>query len=86
MTEEEWEQHFIPVLRQDDDCLLFDDGNAEEAAFLDSVGNNHVWTQVEADDSIAYIPGRRKVNAIGYIVTMVPWTEADADICVEIDD
>ena len=58
---------------------------ADECAFLTVVGNKRIWTQVEADDTIAYVPGRWRVNAIGYIVTMNPWADDEADLTIEID-
>lgn len=85
LTEQEWEERFIPIIKQDDDCLLFDDGDAAEAAFLDAVGDNRIWTQVEADDAIQYVPGRWTINAVGYIVTMTPWSEDEADVTVGIE-
>jgi hypothetical protein len=85
LTEEEWGERFVPILKQDEDCLLLDGSNADERAFLDAVGNNRIWTQVEADDAIEYVPGRWRVNAIGYIVTMIPWAEDEADLTVMID-
>lgn len=85
LTEAEWEERFVPVIKQDEDCLLFDSYNADERAFLDAVGDNRIWTQVEADDAIEYVPGRWKINAVGYIVTMKPWAEDEADLAVVIE-
>lgn len=85
LTEEEWGERFVPILKQDEDCLLFDDSDSDERAFLDAVGNNRIWTQVEAGDAIEYVPGRWRVNAAGYIVTMNPWVEDEADLTVVID-
>ena len=71
LTEEMCEERFIPIIKQDEDCLLFDASYADECAFLDGVGNNRIWTQVEADGSVEHVPGRWRGNAIGYIVTVV---------------
>ncbi|HCJ28674.1 MAG TPA: hypothetical protein DHV63_05155 [Pseudomonas sp.] len=85
LTEAEWEERFVPLIRQDEDCLLFDAYNADERAFLEAVGNNRIWTQVEADDAIEYVPGRWKINATGYIVTMNPWADDEGDLAVVIE-
>lgn len=85
LTEQEWEERFIPIIQQDVDCLLFDESDPDERAFLDVVGDSRIWTQVEADDAIQYVPGRWTINAVGYIVTMKPWGEDEADLAVWIE-
>jgi hypothetical protein len=85
LTEEEWEERFVPIIKRDEDCLLFSNHTADESAFLAVVGNNRIWTQIEADDGIEYIPGFWRVNAEGYIVTMNPWAENEANLAVAID-
>lgn len=85
MTEEEWEERFVPIIKRDEDCLLFSNHRAEESAFLAIVGNDRIWTQMEGDGTIEYVPGFWRVNAEGYIVTMNPWTEEDADSVVVIE-
>lgn len=85
LAEAKWEERFVPIIKQDEDCLLFDGDNADERAFLDAVGDNRIWTQVEANDAIEYVPGRWTINAVGYIVTMKPWAEDEADLTVVIE-
>ena len=85
LTEEEWEERFVPIIKRDEDCLLFSNSSADEAAFLAVVGNNRIWTQMEGDGTIEYVPGFWRVNAEGYIVTMNPWAENEANLAVEID-
>ncbi|QTC90859.1 hypothetical protein [Brevundimonas goettingensis] len=85
LTEQEWEERFIPIIKQNDDWLLFDDSDPDECVFLDAVGDNRIWTQVEADDAIQYVPGRWTINAVGYIVTMKSWAENEADLTVVIE-
>lgn len=85
MTEEEWEERFIPIIKRDNDCLLFSNHMADESAFLAVVGNDRIWTQMEGDGTIEYVPGFWRVNAEGYIITMNPWTEDEADLVVVIE-
>lgn len=85
LTEEEWEDRFVPIIKRDEDCLLFSNSNADESAFLAAVGNNRIWTQMEGDGTIEYVPGFWRVNAEGYIVTMNPWAANEADLAVSID-
>lgn len=85
LTEEEWEERFVPIIKRDEDCLLFSNDRADESAFLAIVGNNRIWTQIEGDGTIEYVPGFWRVNAEGYIVTMNPWADNEANLAVEID-
>ncbi|KIC55184.1 hypothetical protein RM53_15435 [Brevundimonas nasdae] len=85
LTEAEWEERFVPVAKRGQNYLLFDGYRTDERAFLEVVGNNRIWTHIDAEGAVEYIPGFWRVNAMGYIVTMNPWAENEADLVVEID-
>ena len=53
---------------------MIDIGQALNAAIDDFFSDEHIWTQTEANDVIYYETGRTGINAVGYIVCVIPWT------------
>ncbi len=86
MTEADWESHYPPLTPHGGDCLLFEIGDADAERFIEKLGNQHVWTQVGYEDELFYLPGRRRMNCEGYIITLRPWAEEKADLIVRLDD
>jgi len=41
---------------------------------------NHVWTVVEAEDSMYVMAGFHRVNMIGYVVTEKPWRDRNLQV------
>jgi hypothetical protein len=85
MNEDDWFDKFQPVAK--DGLLLFDPTDETDRAFLDMIDPHHIWTEVDSGEASEYavLPGVRLVNRIGYLVTVVPWAEDDADLVVLMD-
>jgi hypothetical protein len=85
ITEEQFDEAFLPVDHPSSQGYrLFDWTDPDDAAFLELVGMNRIWTQVSTDCGIAYVPGWRLCNREGYIITLRPWGEDHKDWCVDI--
>jgi hypothetical protein len=83
-----WGEIFHPITNPRDGCDLFDWMEPHDLTFLDTVDPHCIWTVVDTDDGygMAIIPGRRRVNRRGYLVTQVPWTDDLAELEVICDD
>ena len=68
LTEEQWEIRFTAthegILERDDERL-------------DPNKPRQCWTVLEVDGVLYVIPGLHLVNAVGYVSTFEPWTDAD---------
>jgi hypothetical protein len=97
MDDIEWTKRFIPFQNPSPgSSSLFDPGEPEDAVFLDHLDDHHIWTDYELCQlqecgcrdgclKFATVPGRRGGKCLGYSVTLVPWTDDEADLIV-IDD
>ena len=88
MSVSEWAAEYHPVINPRGGTLTFDWEDDLDATFIKNVDVYHVWTELDEDegDGALIVPGRRWENFQGYIVTMVPWTDSDADLAVVGDD
>ena len=69
---EEWREKYQPIFSFDDDWDLLRNShtNREE---------NKVWTILETDGLYSIVTGRKGVNAIGNVVTRIPFELASDD-------
>ena len=83
LSEEEFESMFKPVENTDMDsgCYQFDNYDTKDKGFLQFMAlhyPNHVWTRIDGDDGCIYsINGWHIVNRIDYVITEIPWLEAN---------
>jgi hypothetical protein len=73
LTEDEWSSKYKPI----NDDLIPDWDEIPEGTTME-----HLWTQVEADDSLAILAGNHYVNRLGYWITEVAH---DFEVEVELD-
>jgi hypothetical protein len=87
MSEDEWTDAFQPITNPRDETLLFDWTEALDATFLKNLDVHHVWTEVDGDngDDTFILPGMLRINRIGYLVTLAPWKDGEADLAVICD-
>jgi hypothetical protein len=87
LSEDDWSAAFQPITNPRDETLLFDWTEALDANFLNNVDVHHVWTEVDDDDSedTLILPGMHRVNRIGYLITLAPWRDDEADLAVVCD-
>lgn len=72
MTEDEWWDEFEAERLDDPDEV-------------DEHPDEMIWTQIESDGLIQYVPGCRSVGD-GYYLALKPWGPEHADLLITVDD
>ena len=56
-----------------------------ELEYVQSRGNNYVWTWVTGDMSDLLVAGYAYVNRLGYYVSEVPWEDEDTTVLISVE-
>jgi predicted nucleic acid-binding protein len=89
MTEDAWSKELVPIpnlLKKEESWnvnpvsikgCVYDPHDEKDAAFIDMVGDDHIWTLIEGDedDTMYIISGKHHVNRHAYFVTCLSLEE-----------
>jgi hypothetical protein len=72
---DEFEEKYVTMENPyNDESNMFNYGeDDDEDLYIETKDDSYVWSVIYEDDETTIVPGKRRVNLVGYYVTEKPW-------------
>ena len=80
LDEDTYDARYQPVAHDYDSSLW------DAADLSDDLPERHIWSVLEVDGRLYVVPGRHRVNVVGFNVTTHPWENDNIEVAIDAVD